>query len=458
MKKLLLAVVICLMTFSQNAVAQDMIIDSSGNIGIGEPNPTSKLDVYTTTGDAIVGTSTSGWAGYFEGDTNVTGNLTVESNTNVTGSLTVGGAIINSGIGDVTGVTAGTGLTGGGTANDVTLNINYAGTGAANTASRSDHNHDTIYYDKSYVDALEARIAALESLLVHFSVSGNNVIIEGANLHVRNSGGSTDGAVDGLGNIIVGYDEARTIGNNKAGSHNIIVGKFNNYSSYGGLVIGNTNEISGPYATVSGGKSNRASGISSFVAGGYSNEAFGDYSAILGGHSNVSGDQALSNHSIGLHSTISGGFTNNTMGDKSSVSGGIQNSADGQHASVSGGKSNTASGESASVSGGFTNTASFFYSSVSGGEFNESSGSSASVSGGTLNKAIQTSSSVTGGESNTAGSTDPAHPDKGVSSVVTGGQGNTSLGDISVVSGGRNRTTTWGGIYDWRAGDFFDTE
>lgn len=60
------------------------------------------------------------------------------------------------GEGDITGVTAGTGLTGGGTTGAVSLNINFSGSGVASTASRSDHTHTEADITSGTVD--ETRI------------------------------------------------------------------------------------------------------------------------------------------------------------------------------------------------------------------------------------------------------------------------------------------------------------
>lgn len=106
-------------------------------------------------------------------------------------------------------------------------------------------------------------------------VNGPHVILTGVNLHLRSGSGSTDesqtasGQPLGLGNLIVGYNELNPTGGLRTGSHNIVGGSFNNFSSVGGLIVGVRGTINGQYATVLGGDMNMASGVASSVLGGF---------------------------------------------------------------------------------------------------------------------------------------------------------------------------------------------
>jgi hypothetical protein len=217
------------------------------------------------------------------------------------------------------------------------------------------------------VAALQAQVAALQASndelptrLQYFSLVGKDLYITGANLHIVSGSGATDGTTNGLGNLIVGYNELRTDGvlSNKNGSHNVVLGKGLNYSSFGGLVVGLRNALNGAYASVTGGFVNTASGFSSSVSGGKGNMASLDYSSVSGGTENTaSGDG----------SSVSGGTLNHAIGQDSSVSGGSANGALGEGGSVSGGRTNLASGNFSSVTGGFVNNALGSFSSISGG-------------------------------------------------------------------------------------------
>jgi outer membrane murein-binding lipoprotein Lpp len=191
-------------------------------------------------------------------------------------------------------------------------------------------------------------------------VVGPNIVFTGANLHVVSGSGSTDdgGSLTGLGNLIIGYDEAWQDHVLRNGSHNLVLGWTNNFSGYGGFVAGAGNGISEGFASVSGGAANVASGMFASVSGGSENTA------------------------SGTCASVSGGMANDATGDEASVGGGSGNTASGPSASISGGGANYASGEAASVSGGFGNTASGSWASVSGGDSNEARGMWASVGGG----------------------------------------------------------------------------
>jgi hypothetical protein len=108
-------------------------------------------------------------------------------------------------------------------------------------------------------------------------VKGPHVIFTGVNLHVRSGSGSTgdNGTPTGLGNLIVGYNEGPhpdpTSG--RTGSHNIVAGTLNAFTSSAGLVMGYQNWVQGEYATILGGRGNLALGRASAILGGPTNFA-----------------------------------------------------------------------------------------------------------------------------------------------------------------------------------------
>jgi hypothetical protein len=146
---------------------------------------------------------------------------------------------------------------------------------------------------------LLSRVTALEKKTQYMSVSGTDVFFTGCNVHIRNGQNSTI-TTNGLGNLIVGYNESRSPfgSDDRTGSHNIVVGMENNFSSYGGLVVGDLNTISGAFASVSGGGGNIANG---------------NFASVSGGRFNTASN---------LFASVSGGFGNTASGEVASVSGG----------------------------------------------------------------------------------------------------------------------------------------
>ncbi|NPA25482.1 MAG: hypothetical protein GXO34_06620 [Deltaproteobacteria bacterium] len=258
---------------------------------------------------------------------------------------------------------------------------------------------------------LESRVAALEYKLAHFSRSGNDVYITGANLHIRSGSGSTNGTVNGLGNLIIGYNESRSGSegsDDRTGSHNLILGRKQNYSSYGGLVAGYLNAISGRYATITGGDHNSAKGHFSVIAGGEHNTTEGGDSVVAGGYYNrCSGDHASIfgghlNHATGTYCATLGGENNNSKGESSTVTGGQMNIANGYYCSISGGGFNTAKGSSTSICGGSGNETYSSYGVICGGSDNQLDSEYASITGGKDNQVTAEYGSVTGGKDNVA--------------------------------------------------------
>jgi len=117
---------------------------------------------------------------------------------------------------------------------------NYMGSGARLIVAQNTNLLETI-------NSLIARIAVLEQKLAKVTVSNdtNNIYFTGVNLNVISGSESTDGPVNGLGNIIVGYHENDLFNNSRTSSHNIVVGNYHGYPSYGGIVGDIGNVISG---------------------------------------------------------------------------------------------------------------------------------------------------------------------------------------------------------------------
>lgn len=132
---------------------------------------------------------------------------------------------------------------------------------------------------------VETSLSGLVNKTQFMSVSGNVTRFTGTNVQVVSGSGATNGTVNGLGNLIIGYNALRGSGNVRTGSHNLVVGDGQNYSSYGGMVAGFSNSITGIYASVSGGGNNTASGPSASVSGGNLNTASGGVSSVSGGQS-----------------------------------------------------------------------------------------------------------------------------------------------------------------------------
>ena len=137
------------------------------------------------------------------------------------------------------------------------------------------------------VSALKAQVAALQIKTAPLSVSGTpgtfpaTLSITGVNVQIVSGSGYTDDGtrgeipnvttLTGLGNLIIGYNASGNTlgaGDVRTGSHNLILGDQNNYSSFGGLVAGIDNASTNIYASVSGGYGNTASGQYASVSGG----------------------------------------------------------------------------------------------------------------------------------------------------------------------------------------------
>lgn len=161
--------------------------------------------------------------------------------------------------------------------------------------------------------------------------------LSGLNVRLDNGAGTTYGVSNGLGNLILGYNESEgghrdaegnfMDGEVRVGSHNLVVGAGHTYGSNGSLLGGYNNSLFGQGSAILSGQASLATGTWSAILGGLDNRATATNTCISGGHSNTaSGDRA----------SVSGGLLNISAGIATSILGGQYMQVSEQYETASG--------------------------------------------------------------------------------------------------------------------------
>jgi len=315
------------------------------------------------------------------------------------------------GSGDITAVSAGAGLSGGGTSGAVSLAL-----------------------DTGFSDGLYWRLggnAGTNPAVDYLGTSDNQPLVLGANgLHLAfwQAMPLTGPAGGYTANVVLG------------GPNNFIdAGVRGATIAGGGVPIGDSDPVYGGEAP------NRVTDHYGTIGGGYANQAGDDagdisnrpFATVGGGQSNIAS---------GWGATVSGGLINSTSGSSSTIGGGWGNTASGWWSTVAGGQLNITSGDWSTVGGGDSNTASGPQSTIGGGFNNTASAGNTTIGGGESNAASGQSSTVGGGGANTA---------SGNFSTVAGGWNNTAAGDFSFASG-RQAQANHAGSFVWADNQPYD--
>jgi hypothetical protein len=176
---------------------------------------------------------------------------------------------------------------------------------------------------KTEQEALKAILPYIK--YIASGVGGKPTIqFSGVNVQVVDGEGTTQ-EINGTGNLIIGYDE-HTAGEKQTGSHNFIVGEDQEFTSFGGIVGGIENAITGREAFAVGAR-NTAGGYYTSVLG-YENSASREKASVAGGEHNLASGQAaavdggVDNHAIESDSWIGGGSENVAAAQDSAIFGG----------------------------------------------------------------------------------------------------------------------------------------
>lgn len=297
------------------------------------------------------------------------------------------------------------------------FSVNFAGSGTASTAARSDHVHGATdlvsgVLGEARLPLSVARLNADETFtgrvtfeppagVAPFTVLSptkinqlNADLLDGIDsTQFWKLGGNGDtipglnflGTVD-LRSLELKVNSARALRLEPSVTSPNVIGGFQDnlvISGVSGALIGGGGQLGlahsviGDFGSIGGGLENVAAALAT-VGGGRHNRALALHASSGGGAFNIAN---------ALAATIAGGQNNSANGEFASVAGGLGNEA-GIAATVSGGTNNSALGRFATAGGGRHNTANGQAATTGGGEENGASGDYATVAGGRRNSAI----------------------------------------------------------------------